>query len=388
MTIANGLGLTAFTRDFHTPIEGQVFDLHGVLPRAWRNPSLAQISTVTITGFGADDDSIALSIQLPSGSTITVTTTRASAVPVDDAAAAAALAVLVNAHASLYGHVVATSALGVLTLTFDHAGVVYAVSTVVVACVATVATATAAGGSTVPYGRFVAASSVTTGQTALRPLTSTDRDAQVRGITARPQVCENFGSTSPTAVDGALVGTMVDVVYDGHMAMRNNGSVAAVPGGQVHAVLVTTGGDEVGEARSDASGVAQVITLTPGAGQNSVPVSVLITVTAGEHTGKSLLLTTTADGSMTATEVCDAWRVIINADAFWSTILVDSGTATLIITAADSTIGLDATQANGVVTVDTATTARVPYTTPLDVRRFAWAEHVAVGAVGPIEVRC
>lgn len=390
MTIANQIGYTGFSRDFHTPPEGHVYDIEGIKAIAHRNPILPQISTVTIASFDTNTDTFTITIQLPNGTTVTACTiTRSGGAPSDDTAAATAAVTAINAVAALYGHVTATSALGVITLTFDQPGISYAVASTVSGCTATVATSQAAtGGTTIPYGRFVASASATAGlQPQVRVLTGSDTTLNVTGITARPQVSVNLASSDPTATDGAVPGDMVDVAYNGMVAMRNNSSSAAVKGGQVFAVVATTGGDAIGEARMDSAGVAQVITLTPGAGQNSVPVSVLITVTAGEHTGKSLLLSTTADGSMTATEVCDAWRVIINADAFWSTILIDSGTATLIITAADSSIGLDATQSNGTVTVDVATTARVPYAVPLDRNRFYWAEAVAAGGIGPVMCR-
>lgn len=394
MAMQNGLGVTSYRSPADTTrfVEGQVCNLGLAKFRTYRNPLLPQISTITITGFGADADSIALSITRPDGVVVSgasLTVTRAASVPVDDAAAAAALVLLVNAHASLNGHVVASSALGVVTLTFDHPGLTYTVATTVVACVATVATSQTAGGSAFPLGRFTAAGTSVDGQPALRALTASDTAAAIAGVVVRPEFqYANAGSVLASDVDSVPIGELASVIYEDCVAMRNNGSAAASAGGTVYAVVATTGGDEIGEARSDTSGVAQVITLTPGAGQNSVAVSVVITVTAGEHVGKSLFLSTTADGSMTATEVCDAWRVIINADAFWSTILVDSGTATLIITAADSSIGLDAVQANGTVTVDVATTARAPYAIPLDTSRFYWAEAVAAGAVGRVMCRC
>lgn len=122
---------------------------------------------------------------------------------------------------------------------------------------------------------------------------------------------------------------------------------------------VSAAGTEVaGAFRITPDGTSQVTTLTPGAGQNSVEVSVLVTILTGEHAGKSLVLSALADGSMTATEVCDAWRTQLNADAFWSALLVDTGTATLILTAANAGFTFDVTAIQGTTTI-AATTAAV-----------------------------
>src|SRR5688500_11198437 len=110
MTAYNNQGVVSYDTTRAGFVEGQVTDMSLGKMETYRNPLLPQVNTVTITGFGADADSIVLSITLPNGTVVPLTVTRAASVPVDDAAAAAALVLLVNAHASLNGHVEATSA--------------------------------------------------------------------------------------------------------------------------------------------------------------------------------------------------------------------------------------------------------------------------------------
>jgi hypothetical protein len=135
-----------------------------------------------------------------------------------------------------------------------------------------------------------------------------------------------------------------------------------VDGDRVRVRMVAAGTEQAGAFRTTSDGTAQVATLTPGAGQNSVVIGFVLTMLTGEHEGKSFVVSTTSDASMTATEVADAWRVIINADDFWKNILTDTGTATLILTAANPEDTFEATVLNGVITIDNATTAGAPDT--------------------------
>lgn len=385
MTIQNSLGVAGFSRRLTRGFAGQ--PQGDVRARPFRNALLAQINTVTIAGFGADTDSVTLSITLPDGTVVQETTTRAAGVPVDDAAAVTALKDLVNARAALRGHVVAEDDADVLTLTFQHTNIEYTVETTVTGCTATVAETQAPGGSSIPIGRFVKRGTSVGHAPAVDTLDSTDDDTVLAGILLR-SVAQYPNAESPLASANDVVpaGNMCDVAFEGEVLMLNTGDVAASAGGQVFVVVATTGGDEVGEARADADGVVQVTTLTPGAGQNSVEVSVLVTITSGEHEGKSLLLSALADASMTATEVCDAWRTQLNADAFWSALLVDTGTATLILTAADASFSFDVTAVQGTTTI-AATTAHVAYAIPVDRRKAYWVEDTAAGAIGPIMLR-
>jgi hypothetical protein len=87
----------------------------------------------------------------------------------------------------------------------------------------------------------------------------------------------------------------------------------------------------VGRLRKDAGGVAQVDTVTP---------------TAVNSTGYSLSIggrnyNIVSDGSATATEICDAFRTLINADA--DCLAAGTGTTTLILTAKTVGVGFQTT---------------------------------------------
>lgn len=384
MSIANGIGLAGFSRSIEQRSEGQWADAEGGRSRPYRNPLRGQITNIAISGFGADADSISVLITLPDGTVITETTTRASSVPVDDAAAATALAAQINARQPLRGHVVASTSTSNLILTFPHTNIVYPVSTSVTAAVATVSTTQAAGGASIPFARFIKAGTSIDGQPEISELASSDEATAVRGITLAHLVAENANSALSSSVDAIPAGSLSPIAYQGKVCMRNNGSVSSAVGGVVHVVRAVTGGDELGEARADAGGTAQVATLTPGAGQNSVEVSVEITMLTGPYAGMTKLLSALADGSMTATEVCDAWRVQLNADPLWSTLLVDSGTATLILTSADIDQTFDVNNVQGTVTIDNATTTPARYTVALDRKRASWDEVTAPGAIGVV----
>ena len=386
MPIQNNLGLTGFARRLTSQIAGQP---HGdVKARPFRNPLLPQIDSVTITGFGADADAVSVLVTLPDGTVTTETTTRAAAVPVDDEAAAAALVVLINARAALRGHVVATNALGVLTMTYQHANVAYTTATAVVAAVATVASVQTPGGSSLVLGRFVKRGTAVGGAPAVTVPASTDTQDLLAGVILRPVAqFANAESALASANDVVPAGQMCDVAHDGEVSMLNTGSVAAAAGGVVHVVRAVTGGDEVGEARASASGVLQVATVTPGAAQNSVTVAIRVRIETGASTGYSAVLLYQTDGSMTATEVCDAFRTDLNLDAVLAPLLADTGTATLILTSTDidTTFSIDVVE--GAFTVDEATVAAARYTIPLPQSRAYWAEAAAAGAVGRVMLR-
>lgn len=387
MAIQNGIGLTSFTRNRAEYIEGQPADMDLCKARPYRNPVLPQISTITIAGFGTDADEVNVDITLPSGVVATVTTTRAAGVPSNDAAAATALAVLINALALLNGHASAVGDGDDLVITFDQAGIEYPVATRVTGSTATVVTTQAAGGLLVPFGRFIAAGSSVDGQPALRPLTTSDTSDSIRGVVLRPQMGVNAGSALASAVDAVAIGDMAAVGYDGNVAMRNNGSVAAAPGGQVYAVVATTGGDEIGEARANASGTTQVATITAVADQ---PVYAIEFGYLGEHYSFQYVPTdntTTTDVAIDGLE--DAAGAVVPTGVTASNA---SAAATMTLTAAAGTtfdyvrstaFGLDTPAASASVSV----AASGSYAIPLDREKFYWVEATPAGAVGPVMVR-
>ncbi len=83
----------------------------------------------------------------------------------------------------------------------------------------------------------------------------------------------------------------------------------------------------VGAIRNDSDGVAQVTTVTPGASQNTTLFTIRVSFADRDYE-----FTTVSDGSMSATEVCDATRVAMAADTAFTARCVASGSATLILT--------------------------------------------------------
>lgn len=387
MSIQNGLGITGYSRRMSLGFEGSPAKSELPLGRPYRVALVAQVNTITIASFGADTDAVTVSITLPDGTVISETTTRAAGVPVDDAAAAAALVLLINARAALNSHVDASSDSAVLTLTFKHTNVVYGVATSVVGCTATVAQTQAPGGTAITPGRFVRAGASVGGLPAVTALATSSTEADVRGIVERELAAVNAGSALATAVDQTQPPAVVSVAYQGEVLMRNNGSVAAAPGGIVYVVNDAAGGDEVGEARADVDGVAQVATVTPDAAQHSVTVAIEIRLLTGPYAGYSKVLLYQTDASMTATEVCDAFRTDLNLDSILAAQIVDTGTATLILTAVNAGTTFEVNAVEGAFTIDEATVAADAYTIALPTSRAYWAEAVAAGAIGPIMLR-
>lgn len=260
MSIANGLGRTGYGRTMPQRIEGAPADFDGLLTHPMRNPFLAQVSNVAIGTFDTDTDSITVEITTPDGEVHPYTVTRAAGAPADATAAAVALAALVNADAELLDDVVASGSTTNLVLTFRHPNVVYPVSaTPSAGTTATVTTTTAAGASTVPFGRAVIAGTTLDGITAIALPSGVSNEFLVLGVTARPQgQFESEGSPLSSAEDGIPGGRMCDVAFDGPINVVNRGDVATVKGGVVYMVVNTAGGDPLGGFRSDDDGANSI----------------------------------------------------------------------------------------------------------------------------------
>lgn len=111
---------------------------------------------------------------------------------------------------------------------------------------------------------------------------------------------------------------------------------------------------QLGAFRNDLDGVAQVTTVTPAASQNTT----LFTLRVTFPDAKDFEFTVVSDGSMTATEVCDALRVAMAADAVFTARVVATGTATLILTGQLAGEAFEvANDGTGTYTSITATTA-------------------------------
>lgn len=390
--IANGLGLTAFRTSMPGLIAGTPQGEGRDYP--YRCALLPQNNTVTIGVFGADADSVTISITLPSGVVVPVTVTRASAVPVDDTAAAAALVLAINAAGSLRGHVVASSAAAVITLTFQHPNVVYGVATSVVAATATVAQTQAPGGTAIPVGRFVQRGTVvgqpppSRGAPALAALTALTTAAQISGVTMRRNMLPNGESALASADDVVPIGKMADVRSEGPIAMLNSGGGTAQAGGQVHVVISEAGGDSIGEARASAAGAtAEVWTMTPTAAELDFLLEVEWTQPDGT-VQRTPLVSTGPDGSASQTEISDGFRTSLaqaQADGRL-TGFVGSGTSTFILTGPTGQSFVVTNVGEGAVAA-VETTPAVPYTVPLPLTRAVWVDEVPEGSVGIVMLR-
>ncbi len=399
MGIANGLGVTGYRRTQSPPslLEGAPAAFETPLSTPMRNDLIAQVSNIAIGTFDTDTDSVSVAITLPDGTVVTHAVTRAASVPVDAAAEAVALAAEIDGDDALVGHVDASTSTTNLVLTFLHPNVVYPVSaTPSAGTTATVTTPQAAGGSAIPFGRFLVAGTTLDGITAMELPGASSVAADVIGVSARPIAqFPNAGSELASAVDGIPAGKMGDAFYDGLVGMRNNGSVAAAMGGPVFVVIATTGGDELGEARSDIAGAAHIATITVVADQQNYAVDAELLVN-GERQRLSFSYNPT-DGTTTTDDVIDgledAAAAAIAAQGLTGIVAASaasaSATMTLTTTAGYvftfvnvSSFGEDTEAVGGTV----ALTGGPAYTIALPRTQARWAAPVAAGEVGPVAI--
>ena len=116
---------------------------------------------------------------------------------------------------------------------------------------------------------------------------------------------------------------------------------AIAKGDRVFYRHTTAGSEQAGAFRNDADGVAQLMTLTPTAANDTV-YALEITVRDrsdrelnGSPKVKTFRFSITSDGTATATEICDAFRTAMQANAAFDALITSAGTATLTLTAAD-----------------------------------------------------
>lgn len=147
--------------------------------------------------------------------------------------------------------------------------------------------------------------------------------ATVAGLAMHTHAFDNRKLTSTNGVDTL---ERVNVMRRGKMFVLAEGTV--VKGAKVYARHTSDGGSntQLGSLRADLDGTAQVSTLTPTAA-NTTSYSVSCFVN-----GRAYTFTTVSDGSATATEICDALRVLMAADSLFTAQIVATGTATLIMT--------------------------------------------------------
>lgn len=386
MAIQNEIGIVSYPRRMARGLEGDPAESELPLADTYRVPLVGQVNTVTIASFDTNTDAVILSITLPDGTVVggsgsSLHIVRAAGAPADDTAAAAALAAAVNALAALNNVVQATSALGVVTLTFLHPNVVYTVATSVVGCTAAVAQTQAPGGTARTPGRFVGAGAEVGGIPSVESISGSD-EYTVRGIVLRDHTSiPNAGSGLASAVDQVQPGQLVAVARKHKVLMRNNGTVAAAKGGRVFVVASTAGGQEVGMARAndDVGGTAQVATGTPTAA-NATLFSFEINFRGNTYTISFL-----SDADGTATEICDGLRADLLTHDDLDGLIVGTGTSTLILTGPPD----ESFQVNNIgpgVIAFVATTAPSSNAIELSRTRAQWGEAVAVGAIGALDL--
>ena len=342
---------TSYTNDLGRGLIGELASLRPHVARARVYPKRRQITSIGIGG--ATDGTYTVRITSPAG-------TRPGTTPVDSSLAAssssvdligAGLATAINAQVELRNLLRASydAPNDTLVLTAVRTGESFTVAFPSNPSTNLTQSATQSPVvSDLPLGVGMVS---TDGETCARPSAVTD---VLAGIVKRGRGIEGEDDNSS---ETHKAGDILELITEGDIYVESEQDVTSEEN-PVWMRVNAGAGEVAGAFRTSPDGTAQVTTLTPGAGQNSVEVSVLITILTGEHAGKSLTLSALADGSMTATEVCDAWRTQLNADAFWSSLLVDTGTATLVLTAANAGFTFDVSSVQGTVTI-AATTAAV-----------------------------
>ena len=118
-----------------------------------------------------------------------------------------------------------------------------------------------AGGVAIPVGRFLVQDAANSHHAVLPGDATTA--PQLRGVSGRVlHLIHNSGDDDADATESFLKGSHLPVFYKGRIAMKNVGTVAAVRGGLVHAVIKTDGGQELGQARANVDTGNTVVILT------------------------------------------------------------------------------------------------------------------------------
>lgn len=256
MGIANGLGRTSFQRLQDKGVEGAPASVRGIVGRPVLNPLLAQISNLLVGGTETNGIYSFTVTDLQSGEVVTTVefdrqageTNNQIADELRDAA---------NADPALNNVLDAAGTSPNVQLDFQHAGLQYSISTVAPGGASlTPSVIQAAGGTVQDFGRFVSSGPNGVNKTpVIVPLDAADVDQDIHGVIMRPLgQFTNQGSELGADVDAVPVGRMATLATEDEIYMVNRGTVTANPGGQVHVVRNTAGGQELGQARADADG--------------------------------------------------------------------------------------------------------------------------------------
>lgn len=409
--ISNGRGITRASmgsgrQDAYR--EGQPVGNGRDIPYA--NPSLPQIDTITLTAAADVSDEIVegqvWTITLTSDDFGDVVTTTYEVTADDNTAGtdgagleymAGQLVDAINANVDMQNVAVATNVLGVITLTYLHAGQAW---TMTASCapaaaettlVSTEATSQTAGGTTIPMARFVTYGTPVPGGPGgpgRRGSLPTAATQTIAGITLADWSQVRPYTLGTSATNAYAVGSIMSVREEGEVAMVNQGGSAAVAGDDVYCVISTTGGDSLGQARSTPDGTADVWTLTPTEANTAVfGITIHFPAWNGESARTFVVPPVTSDGDATATEIVTLLAASIATVAELPSLITTSGTATLIITGDD--LGrpftvYDSAEAGDFTSI-THTTTAAAYTVKVPGAR--WTIPTAVGATGRVFVR-
>ncbi len=173
----------------------------------------------------------------------------------------------------------------------------------------------------IPVGRFVAFDTgAGTSEIAVKVLSAAAN--KLRGVVVLDQAHE------PQSPDGYAEDELVSILEQGNVLMITEQAVT--PNDTVHTRFNATGATgttpAVGRVRKDPDGVAEVNTCTPTAA-NAQLYSLSFLIDGVRFTFSYL-----SDASGTATEICDAFRTAMAADAAFTAEVVATGTVTLILT--------------------------------------------------------
>lgn len=247
--IANGFGQFDYSLETldEVLLEGQLHS-RGQGVRAF-NPANPQTTTATFSG--ADNVAGEYKLTITNKVTNDVKEFAATNTGAETLQATVDALVAASGNVFLQNIVDVSNALLVVTLAFKDPEGEYVVTYSVPGGITVVIADTAAGGVSIPFGRFLTMVGTSQDEMAL-PSGAVAGD--IRCVSGRSLSVINQGSTDFDDVDAYPPGRDMAVQADGLVAMRNNGSVAANRGDAVYCVVNTAGGDELGEARSDADG--------------------------------------------------------------------------------------------------------------------------------------
>lgn len=129
----------------------------------------------------------------------------------------------------------------------------------------------------------------------------------------------------------------IDNAADGELTEVDRGTfqwiMASSDATDIHKIVYVLDDQTVTEAQHGA-GTAQVDTVTPTAVNDQAYQLTLLVDEHGEGIWTSHTLFALGDGSATATEICDDWRTQLDAITALDSIVVGTGTVTLILTGA------------------------------------------------------